>query len=146
MENTRLSKKGYLMLLHLDERGSTTWASNIKNILLSYGFGHVWYDQGVGNEKQFMVIFKQRVQDVTQQNWYADITSLDKLRTYCKFKSQLSPEKYLFVITNASHRRFLSKLRCSSHVLNIETGRRLHLEPVDRVCKVCGDGNVEDVQ
>ena len=39
---------------------------------------------------------------------------------------------------------FFPKLRCSCHVLKIETGRRRKLNIEDRVCDMCGDGYVED--
>ena len=135
-ENHRYPKKYFLMLLHLDERASSTWASYVKNILSSYGFGHVWLNQGVGNDCRFIEIFKQRVYDMAQQKWCADVNSFDKLRPYSKFKSQLYLEKYISVVINANHRRFLSKLRCSCHVLKIETGRRRKLNIEDRVCDV----------
>ena len=95
MENHRYPKKCYLMLLHLDERGSSTWASYVKNIIFSYGFGHVWLNQGVGNEGHFIEIFKQRVYDMAQQKWCADVNSFDKPRSYSQFKSQLNLEKYI---------------------------------------------------
>ena len=125
------------------KRGSSTWASYVKNILFSYGFGHVWLNQGVGNEGHFIEIFKQRVY-MAQQKWCADVNSFDKLRSYSQFKSQLNLEKYISVVENVNHRRFLSKLRCSCHVLKIETGRRRKLNIEDRVCDMCGDGYVED--
>lgn len=107
MDNNRLPKECYLMLLHLDDRGSTTWASFVKNILCMYCFGHVWYNQGVENVGLFMSIFKERLDDICKQNWHSDVNAFDKLRVYCTFKNNLTAEKYLFVVKNVSHRRCL---------------------------------------
>ena len=81
---------------------------------------------------------------MAQQKWCADVNSFDKLRSYSQFKSQLNLENYISVVESVNHRRFLSKLRCSCHVLKIETGRRRKLNIEDRVCDMCGDGYVED--
>ena len=37
------------MMLNLDSLGGTTWISDVKYILYSYGFGDVWLNQGCGN-------------------------------------------------------------------------------------------------
>ena len=45
------------------------WASIVKNTLSNLGFYHVWASQGVGNVKNFLTIFKQRLRDNFIQNW-----------------------------------------------------------------------------
>ena len=65
---------------------------------------------------------------------------------YGSVKTETGTEKYLTDITNVKHRVDLTRLRLSSHSLNIETGR--HTKPktdrVDRICTLCNTNTVED--
>ena len=60
----------------------------------------------------------------------------NKLRTYRKFKSMFSSERYLSLGTK-KQRYMLSKFRISSHDLNIERGRYQKLQVKDRICQLC---------
>ena len=44
------------------------WVSMVKNTLSKFGLYHVWASQGVGNVKNFLTIFKQRLWDNFIQN------------------------------------------------------------------------------
>ena len=86
LPNHRYTKKCYIMLRDLDSKGKKTWATNVRSILQSYGFGYVWLNQEVANESYFVKFFKQRVLDIDSQNWESKIYTYDKLDTYCHFK------------------------------------------------------------
>ena len=43
MENKRLLKKAYILQYNWAERNETCWALKVKTLLLTYGFGEVWY-------------------------------------------------------------------------------------------------------
>lgn len=43
------------------------WLLGVKNLLLSLGFGEVWYCHNITNKKLFLNIFKQRITDCFQQ-------------------------------------------------------------------------------
>ena len=45
------------------------WASVVKNTLSYLGFYHFRASQGVGNVKNFLTFFKQRLRDNFLQNW-----------------------------------------------------------------------------
>ena len=64
MSSDRIPKQAYLVLNNLDEQRKVNWASRTKEILHSAGFGFVWEEQGVGNEREFSSIFKQRLIDM----------------------------------------------------------------------------------
>lgn len=70
--------------------------------------------------------------------------SRNKLRTYQKFKTSLTRETYLDVVTDRSTRKHLAQLRTSSHKLHVETGRYNRLNISDRTCLVCVSNDVED--
>ena len=61
------------------------------------------------------------------------------LRTYCKIKHTFRCEPYLLKVQKTTYRVALSRLRTSSHTLEIERGR--HTKPKtkinDRLCSEC---------
>ena len=63
---------------------------------------------------------------------------LNKLRTYCKFKTEFKVENYCTIILPRTHRAAFSKFRCGVAPIRLETGRYEGL-PVDRrLCQFCG--------
>lgn len=117
----------------------SNWASSVKYLLESLGFNDVWYSQGVGNVNLFLTIFKQRLKDVFIQNWNSRILGSTRARTYSLFHN-FSYKLYLDHLTLEKFRHALSKVRMSSHRLEIEAGRwhRPHSIPLDeRKCRVC---------
>ena len=73
--------------------------------------------------------------------WYNELNVDHKslLRTYCLFKFDFGTESYLYNVKDVRYRSAISKLRASSHILEIERGRYTkpkvpsHL----RLCKLC---------
>ena len=63
MDNICYPKRCYYMLYQLDESGRNTWASKIKDLLFNYGFGYVLISHDVGNDREFLRIFTQRIKD-----------------------------------------------------------------------------------
>ena len=59
-------------------------------------------------------------------------------------KSQFYMDKYFECVTNESHRSELTRFRCSSHNLEIETGRYNKIVRASRMCKYCNMNLVED--
>ena len=53
--NNKLRNSLYKLLKQSDEAGCDTWASEIKLLLYSFGFGYVWHQQGVVNIDLFYV-------------------------------------------------------------------------------------------
>ena len=92
-------------------------------MLFSYGFGHAWIFQGVGNEALFLEQFVQRLKDTYMVSWRNDVEKNLKLRSYKEFKMYLTPEKYLTTIKNFFVRQQVAKFRCANHKLAIEEGR-----------------------
>ena len=69
-----------------------------------------------------------------------DITAHTIIRTYNTFKSSFVYEPYLLSVKNHKYRNAITRLRTSSHRLEIEIGR--HHKPKipvkDRLCHMCG--------
>lgn len=77
--------------------------------------------------------------------WYSTKESLaiGKLDTYTRIKNSFGFEKYLSSL-HFTHRKDLTRLRISSHRLNIETGRYAGIERSDRICSKCSMGVLGD--
>lgn len=78
------------------------------------------------------------LKDKYLHEWYSTKQSLaiGKLDTYTKIKSNFGFEKYLSSLP-FTHRKDLTRLRISSHRLNIELGRYARIERSDRICSKC---------
>ena len=122
--NTKYIKLVYNMMLNDLERNPAikNWASLLHNLLLSMGFNDVWLQQGVGNYNNFIYVFKQRLSDVFIQNWHSRIEESSRAvfyRTFATFQFQ----PYLDKVNVSKYLNALSKLRMSSHRLEVEAGR-----------------------
>ena len=130
--------------IHLDKTYKQGWVTDLKRLLFTNGFGHVWISDGVGDENKFLHEFSLRLADIAKQNWKSDVEANSKLSTYREIKSLLEPEKYLKEINNYFMPRQTVKFRISDHSLMIEKGGHHGMLRVDRICKQCHIGCIED--
>ena len=101
--------------------------------------------QGVGDERLFLNLFKQRCRDIDGQGWVNGLSKSPKLDTYKHFKSLLQYESYLSNIDKMIFRTTLCRFRASNHNLAIEKGRRDGVSRDRRICIFCNIGNfIED--
>ena len=63
--------------------------------------------------------------------WKDILVKTNKSLVYCEHKAEFKMESYLTQVTNASHRKALTKLRLSDHKLEIERGR--HIRPTEKI-------------
>ena len=66
------------------------------------------------------------------------------LQFYREIKPTIDISIYLEKLTNVKHRNAISKIRLSSHNLNIELGRHRQIERNNRTCPFCDLDEVED--
>ena len=93
MSNHRLPKICYkLQCKWLD---ANSQASDIRDILLANGFGYAWYDQGVGNERDFLRMFEQKLKDIDINVWFSEVADMSRLRKYRILKDRFCYETYL---------------------------------------------------
>ena len=86
---------------------------------------------------------------ILNKDWWNDLSNDkrcengNKLHTYCIHKTVLEAEHYLKTLPRYE-RSTLSKLRCGSLPLNIET-QRFRNEPLEtRVCILCSSHKIQD--
>ena len=77
-------------------------------------------------------------------DWSNKTKDVPKLRTYISFKTEYKTEDYVKAYLPKHERSFLAQLRCGVLPLRIETGRFSGHKPEERVCQLCGSGDIED--
>ena len=107
----------------------------VKNTLSN----HVWASQGVGNVKNFLTIFKQRLRNIFIQNWEERLHASSRAEFYKEIAS-FGFQTYLDKLSIRTFRIALTRLRVSSHRLQLEAGRwsKPHSTPTnERLCMFC---------
>ena len=136
------------------------WWSNIRNFFKetlglpfltenhgSKGKPNAKIDTAVKNMKS---IFEFQWRNELSRTTSRNKTGGNKLRTYYTFKKKFEYEKYLDLQGDFALRRNITKIRTSSHKLEIEAGRysinsnKTKTESKKRLCKNCDLGEIED--
>ena len=91
-------KKAYSMLFFFQSVGQENWASRVKRMLYTNGFGYVWENQHVENENEFPTSFTRRLKDKFLQNWSENIENSSKLVVYKQFKLSFGYEYYIDIV------------------------------------------------
>jgi hypothetical protein len=132
----------YLSQLRLHNIGHHTWVSDVLTILTNSNLTSLW-DQGAPNSSIAKHI-KKHMELLYRTFWIRaeikDSTKNPKLRLYKHIKGEFGTELYLH-INIPKFRSALSRLRLSSHHLEIETGRyKRPIVPAEkRFCTFCKD-------
>ena len=134
----KLVYKMMLNDMHLHPNKSS-WASNLKHLLESLGLNYAWLNQGVGNAELFLQLCKQRLNDNFVQTWSAEMQTSTRADSYRIF-ADFGFKTYLKIINVQKFRQDLTRLRTSSHRLEIETGRWHKPQIIprnERKCQIC---------
>ena len=70
-DRNRYIYKCYSLMYQHDALGRHNWASDMRILLCSLGFGHAWYGQSVGDVKYFLHLIKERLIDISRQEWHS---------------------------------------------------------------------------
>ena len=123
-------------------RNNSSWAYQVKSLLNNLGFSYLWNNSNVINIQIERVI--ERIIDQLLQSWYSQVDASPKLGTYKMLKSSYEVEKYICSVSNANHRKALTRLRCSAHKLAIEEGRFRNIDRNLRLCVHCNMNVIEN--
>ena len=119
-----------------------SWAAGVKSLLNDLGFNFLWNNTNVTNIQIEKV--SERIVDQYLQSWYSQIDTSSKLESYKLFKTAYESEKYLLAVNNISHRKSLTRFRCSAHKLAIEEGRFRNIDRNQRKCIHCNMNAIEN--
>ena len=132
------------MQINIELNGKCCWASRLGDLLLSkFGFGFVWLQKSVGNERAFWAILKERLGDDFNQEWTTAINSSERFCLYASFKSNLLTENYLDFLRIKCFRDVLIKLRMGVLPLNANRFRYAHENASKILCSFC-ETEIED--
>ena len=132
-------KQMYIELCRLHECGFVTGITKAQEVMQ-------YYDIELG--EQCSIVFKQyckqTVKDKFVNYWTSEIQNYAKnpiIRYYSSHKTVVCMEQYLDSISDIRYRTALTRLRTSSHTLEIERGRyTVPRTPIcDRLCINCND-------
>jgi len=120
----RLPKQAYVMdknnnVGNLTVAHTHSWSVSVKRCFDLFGFSNVWLNGGVGNEKAFLKLLKQRMIDCYRQDWSNKLNDSDRFCTYRSFKCLFEPERYLTDITIVKFRNVLVRFRMGVNELNV---------------------------
>ena len=140
MERHRLPYKAYRSLKELDDRDKNTWVSNVRNCLCMNGFAYVWYQQGVGDVKGFLRVFKERLIDSRWQNVDNHIEESERFNFYkCFCENRFTLPRYLTLDINRQFKYIMTKFRFGVSPINVHHFRYKNVCERAMYCLYCKD-------
>ena len=127
------------MMLHMHEQNRNTWASSICFMLYRYGFDEAWKNQGVGDEKAFISIFKERAIFVYKHEWSTGLETKERCQFYRSFKTDLVLSPYLTMLKHVNYRNALIRFRLGVSRLKTHNFRFAKANQKDFACPFCKD-------
>lgn len=140
MDNSRLPRKAYNMLLSLHNSGKSCWVSQIHNTLYRFGFGFIWENQGVQDSASFIRLFKQRLIDCHSQNWHEHINESTRFTVYRTYKMSIYLESYFSCVTNKHIRDTLIRFRIGASNIRLHKMRYSACTTESLQCPLCNSG------
>ena len=138
MNDHHIVKQVYNELSRLHELGFTTWCSRVWKVVQQYNID-IFHNDG-----NFKTYCQSSIENKFIQNWEFDVQNVEKnpiLRTYAKIKTTFGIEKYGDSVRNFRYRNAITKIRTSSHSLEIEKGRHRKngnkIPACQRLCQNC---------
>ena len=136
LPDTKIVKQVFDELNRLHLCGVRTWITEAYELAEKYGID---IDSSNQNFKKHC---KLVISDWCKRNWSREVTDIHKhpiLRTNSMIKQDFGLGKYLEAISDSRYRITTSKLRASSHTLEIERGRynKPKTDTSKRLCPVC---------
>ena len=145
MEPHRLPKKSYIMLRRLDEKGSRTWATNVRVCLFQHGFGYVWLNNGVENVNVFLRLLRQRLIDCQWQNLNDHVQTSNRFIPYRSFACNINSNKTYLTLGIDRHVKFImTRFRFGVSDLAVHRNRYKHFLE-DNSCPLCNSDEDNEI-
>jgi hypothetical protein len=137
MSTDRYPKKAYNMLLHMQQDNRQTWASSIQYCLYKFGFQEVWLNRGVGNEKAFLQLFRERQIDAFKRQWKFELETKERFKFYSGIKADFSLSLFLANLKHVKSRIDLIRFRLGVSQIKIHKLRFSRANNIDFTCPFC---------
>ena len=138
INDTAVTLYKILSILNDKQILKSKWLNNIKNMLFSNGFGHIWETHDEVNRKWFVETFKQKLKDQNLQNWSSRVDQSSSGKNYRLFKNSFELNPYFTYLSNKES-KLLTAFRTRNHHLPIEIGRWASKPITERACNLCQD-------
>ena len=130
-------KQTYSELSRLHNCGFSTWVTKVFDLAQKYDI-----DLNTNRGFKLKQYCKNKVINHYKNYWWSELQNVEKnpiLKNYNMYKLEFGMEKYIDLVTHTRHRTAITRLRTSSHTLEIERGRyTVPRTPInDRLCCVC---------
>ena len=141
-----LIHKIYDESLRLSQEGHDTWADRVNNIISRYTDDYSFQSNDVDKRVNYL---RERRYTQFIRDWTQDLhvdNKWSKLDTYKLIKNDNRIEPHILYVRDKNHQRALTRLKVSSHKLNIEAGRhaRPYVHRQQRLCLYCDSLELDD--
>lgn len=135
LPETSIVKQSYNEMKRLHNLGFNTWYGRVCELAKR---SDIDIDETYSKQD-----ITRAVAEHFKKKWREDLNNLASnpiLRTYKNLKTGFHIEPHMTLVTNHKYRKAITRLRASSHILEIERGRYTRPKtPIDsRVCSLCG--------
>ena len=139
MDPNRLCSKVYRYRKAHIRDGS--WCAQVRDLLAELDLREIWDTEEIGDLRKWSSKVSREIAARERRNWLQRVSEKEKLRTYRLFKTELRYEDYLDQVPVFKQRREISKLRCATNDLAIETGRWRKQPMSESVCALLWGGD-----
>ena len=118
MPENAIAKQVFMALYSLHDQGFRTWVSKVKYIAEKYNFD-------IDEPTVVISDVKNKLSNFFVEHWWSRIQNLSrfpKLELQKNSKNGFHFETYLDLVKDSRYRNAITKIRCSSHPLEIERG------------------------
>ena len=136
MDENRLPKQVYRMLLQLDNNGKKNWVTQVREILSTTGFYFVWHNQRIQHVNSFLSQFKQRLVDIFIQEWSSTIRIKERYTLYSTLIPYFGNVSYLNIIDIYCFRVALTQIRLGVLPINSNM-KRYSVNLKEMMCPFC---------
>ena len=134
MSPHKLARRAFESQMSLHNQGFNTWIGKVQELSRNVNIDIDNADPGT-----FKELCKKILKDNFIEKWNASLNNGTSsiLRTYATFKQTFELDFYLENVNQFRYRNAITKLRVSSHALEIERGRHCGLSIEERICGYC---------
>ena len=143
MDTYRFTRKVYNMML---QSTKSNWASDVQNLLCSYGFEELWRLQRVENPAAFLRDLRGRLIAEFVQNWSVKLVGSMRYEFYRQFKSVFNRELYLYCVDKQVFRDILIRFRTGFTDLYIHKYRFSNDSQSSFICPSCTEEEEDEDQ
>jgi hypothetical protein len=111
MDDNRLPKQCYNMLLCMDRNGYSCWVTKVRLFLCQSGFSYVWLSQDAQTVKCVLPYLKQRLIDNFVQEWEACMRNSERYCIYRTLKDDFFCANRIFHLDTYCYRKAFCQLR-----------------------------------